>query len=122
MQKIGKPHAQVAKGVALTIRSPFVYSVADLMNDVKGDSDDTFSNDVYANFGMKRRNNLHFEPRKISERDGVRTNRELLMMPESVLMAAEMAELWKYRAKAEEVRTNELTLDSSFPDCRHNHR
>ena len=53
--KISSPHAQVtdSAGVALTMGS-FVYSVADLLNDVKLVFDDTFSVDVYKKLRTSR--------------------------------------------------------------------
>ncbi len=55
-KKIGTPQARVANGsVALTSSVPYVYSVADLLHDVKGVFDNTFSDDVYNHFGIKRK-------------------------------------------------------------------
>ncbi|MGM9550389.1 MAG: hypothetical protein ACI3V5_11190 [Faecousia sp.] len=58
-KKIGKPNAKVGANntVARANSSLFEYSVADLLNDVKLDFDDTFSNDVYSHFGITRTSN-----------------------------------------------------------------
>ena len=79
-KKIGKPHAQVSgNGTALASSSLFGYSVADLLNDVKNEFDDTFSNDVYKHFGMTRRSNKFSDNLKYSDRDSDSvSNRSLL--------------------------------------------
>lgn len=76
-KKIGKPHAQVGTNstVALTHSSLFGYSVADLLNDVKGDFDDTFSDDVYKHFGMTRKVSDFSKNLKFSGRDSVKSNK-----------------------------------------------
>jgi hypothetical protein len=69
-KKIGTPHAQVSgNNTALTRSSLFRYSVADMLNDVKTDFNDTFSDDVYAHFGMQRRSNEFSDYLKYSTRD-----------------------------------------------------
>ena len=70
-KKIGKPHAQVGTNstVALTRSSLFGYSVADLLNDVKNEFNDTFSNDVYKHFGMTRNANSFSQHLMYSDRD-----------------------------------------------------
>ena len=70
-KKIGMPQAQVsANGTALTSSSSlFEYSVADLLNDVKLDFDDTFSNDVYSHFGITRTENEFSKFLLFSDRD-----------------------------------------------------
>ena len=45
---------------ALTTGDLFKYSIADLLNDVKSEFDDTFSEDVYTHLNMKRRQTEHF--------------------------------------------------------------
>ena len=60
-KKIGSPTDQDDVNiVALTDGSAYKYSIADLLADVKDIFDDTFSEDVYAHFNMKRRENEHF--------------------------------------------------------------
>lgn len=80
-KKIGKPHAQAGgNSTALTSSSLFGYNVADLLNDVKNDFADTFSDDVYKHFGMTREYNERFSKYLLfSERteDSV-SNRSLL--------------------------------------------
>lgn len=70
-KKIGKPQAQVGKknAVALASSSLFDYSVADLLNDVKGVFGDTFSTDVYKHFGLTRKSNPFSNHLKYSDRD-----------------------------------------------------
>lgn len=77
-KKIGKPHAQAGgNNTALTSSSLFGYSVADLLNDVKNDFADTFSDDVYKHFGMTREYNERFSKYLLfSERDSDATNLE----------------------------------------------
>ncbi len=60
-KKIDQHNALViANATSATQSDLFEYSVSDLLNDVKGIFDDTFSEDVYAHFNMKRRENEHF--------------------------------------------------------------
>ncbi len=57
-KKIDSPTAWVDKNiVARTDGRVYEYSVADLLDDVKGVFKDTFSEDVYKHFGMKRKAN-----------------------------------------------------------------
>ena len=80
-KKIGKPQAQVGTNstVALTSSSLFNYSVANLLNDVKNEFDDTFSNDVYKHFGMTRNANSFSQYLMFSDRDTESvSNRSLL--------------------------------------------
>ena len=64
------PHAQVSgNNTALTSSSLFAYSVADLLNDVKREFDDTFSNDVYKHLGITRASTPFSAYLKFQERD-----------------------------------------------------
>ena len=56
----------------------FEYSVAQLLDDVKYDFDDTFTKDVYDHFGMQRRESKVLEPLRYQNRTENTTNRELL--------------------------------------------
>ena len=61
-KKIGSPHAQAARNPGpLATSDLFLYSVADLLNDVKAEFKDTFSNDVYNHFGLKRVSTPHMQ-------------------------------------------------------------
>ena len=55
-EKIGSPKGRVTKSISVARPSgrTYEYSIADLIADVKTQFDDTFSNDVYSNFGMKK--------------------------------------------------------------------
>ena len=77
-KKIGQPRVQVGTigTVALTGSSLFDYSVANLLNDVKNEFDDTFSNDVYKHFGMTRNANSFSQYLKYSDRDTVERAKE----------------------------------------------
>ena len=70
-KKIGKPNAKVGaiNTVARANSSLFEYSVSDLLNDVKLNFDDTFSNDVYSHFGITRTTNEFSKYLLKSDRD-----------------------------------------------------
>lgn len=108
-KKIGKPHAQVGgNNTALTSSSLFAYSVADLLNDVKTDFADTFSNDVYKHFGMKREYNEYFSKHLLfSDRDSDSvSNRSLLA---NALEAVAKTDI--ERAKLQEYKDRIALLD-----------
>lgn len=55
-KKIGSPTTQVGGNtVALVDGEAYTYKIADLLNDVKGIFDNTFSKDVYQHFGMTQK-------------------------------------------------------------------
>ncbi len=69
-KKIGTPNAQVTKnGVALTYDVAYKYNVAQFLEDVKMEFDDTFSNDVYQRLGMTRNENEFSENLLFSDKD-----------------------------------------------------
>lgn len=70
-KKIDSSHAKVATNgsVARATKRLFGYSVADLLNDVKSVFGDTFSEDVYKHFGMKREASDFSENLLYSDRD-----------------------------------------------------
>lgn len=69
-KKVGTPNAQVTKnGVALTYDVAYTYNIAQFLEDVKIDFDDTFSEDVYKNLGMTRKENEFSQNLLYSKRD-----------------------------------------------------
>ncbi len=69
-KKVGTPNARVTKnGVALTYDVAYTYNIAQFLEDVKIDFDDTFSEDVYRNLGMTRKVNKFSQNLLYSERE-----------------------------------------------------
>lgn len=69
-KKIGTPHARVTNnGVALTSSDAYTYNVAQFLEDVKTEFDDTFSEDVYQKLAMKRKVNDFSKDLLYSEKD-----------------------------------------------------
>ncbi|MEE0840930.1 MAG: hypothetical protein U0L72_10380, partial [Acutalibacteraceae bacterium] len=69
-KKIGTPNAQVVKNdVALTYDAAYTYNIAQFLNDVKTEFNDTFSEDVYKNMGAQRQNNVFSKNLLFSEKD-----------------------------------------------------
>ena len=98
-KKIGKPHAQVdAHGNALTQSSLFTYSVADLLEDVKYEFDDTFSKNVYEKLGITRKDN-DFSKYLIHSARGNLTTRSILtdLDPSTVENETERNQLVEYQ-------------------------
>jgi len=57
-KKVDTQRSGVANNsVARLQGNAYTYNIADLLNNVKTEFDDTFSNDVYANLGMQRTDN-----------------------------------------------------------------
>lgn len=55
-KKVGPPHGRDIKNdVALASSETYMYSIAELLGNVKTEFDDTFSNDVYEKLGVKRK-------------------------------------------------------------------
>ena len=90
-KKIGTPNAQVTKnGVALTYDVAYTYKIAQFLEDVKVEFDDTFSEDVYSRLGMTRNQsdfskNLLFSDRqtetiydKMGETERIKKENEIL--------------------------------------------
>lgn len=118
VKKISLPTAQVAtNSVAPADGEAYTYSIADLLNDVKNNFDDTFSEDVYNHFGMKRTENEHFSKHLLfSERN---TDTDIDLSPRAVLADAlesvaqnedEVRNLREYKAELEKIEKIEEEL------------
>ena len=69
-KKIGTPNVQVAKnGVALAYDVAYTYNIAQFLEDVKMEFDDTFSEDVYNRLGMARKENEFSKNLQFSDRE-----------------------------------------------------
>ena len=118
-KKIDLPHPRRSpkKDISLRYSDQFEYSIADLLNDVKNNFDDTFSEDVYNHFGMKRTENDHFSKHLLfSERN---TDSDVDLSPRAVLAdalevvaqnEAEVENLRKYKAELAKIEKIEEEL------------
>jgi len=114
-KKIGKPRVQAGTNStnALAGSSLFAYSVADLLNDVKYEFDDTFSNDVYKHFGMTRKGNEFSKFLKFSDRDTDSvSNRSLLANAFEGLAQNEIErnKIQEYKGKIDLINAEEKKL------------
>ena len=79
-KKIGSPTVRIGNKPNLTgAKSYFTYNIAQFLQDVKSEFNDTFSNDVYSHLGMQRKSSDFSENLLYSEQDSDKlTNRVLL--------------------------------------------
>ena len=107
-KKIGTPHARVAQNsVALTRSVTYTYNVAQFLEDVKSEFDDTFSNDVYNKLSMMRRVNkfskdlLYSKQNAESDSEIVKKAEEISLADVSVPPAITLSE--EFQAKCDEL-------------------
>lgn len=113
-KKIDSPTTQVDENiVALAGGRVYQYSVADLLNDVKSVFGDTFSEDVYKHFGMKREANDFSENLLYSDRDPDSiSNRNLLAnaLESAVKNDIEKNKLNEYKSKIDLIEAEQKKL------------
>ncbi len=69
-KKVGTPNARViGNDVALTHDVAYTYNIAQFLEDVKTEFDDTFSEDVYSRLGMARKENKFSKNLQFSDRE-----------------------------------------------------
>ena len=85
----------IQDSVALTTKRQFDYSVAHLLEDVKGVFTDTFSEDVYDRLGTKREGNDFSENLQYQQRTETLTDREVLEMASNEIAVSDLSEAEK---------------------------
>ncbi len=109
-KKIDSPTVRVDKNiVALADGGAFIYRISDLLDDVKGVLDNTFSDNVYNHFGIKRTNDDFSQYLLFSDR--VSSRSMLVSALEGVVQTEEeRAVLKNYKKDIEEIEGMETRL------------
>lgn len=109
-KKIDSPTVRVDKNiVALADGGAFTYRIADLLDDVKGVLDNTFSDNVYDHFGIKRTNDDFSQYLLFSDRASSRSMLVSALEP-FVQTEEERAQLEKYKNDIEAMEAKERRL------------